>query len=100
MTKFNKQQLKALEKLCRIPLDPSEEEALLANLTKILAHMEQLNEVDTESVKPCSHVIKNTSAPLREDKPERLISRGEFLKNAPQHIGGMIKVPQVIKDQL
>lgn len=99
MTKFNKGQLKTLEKLCKIPLDAREEEILLANLNKILAHIEQLNEVDTENVKPCNHVIKNTKAPLREDEPERLIPRDQFLKSTPEHIGGMVKVPKVIKDQ-
>lgn len=98
MANFNEKQLKTLEKLCRLPLDPSEEETLLANLTKILTHIETLNEVDTEDVIPCNHVIKNTSAPLADDEPKRLIPRAEFLKNAPEHIGGMVKVPKVMKD--
>jgi len=99
MTKFDKEQLKTLGKLSRIPLSSEEEALLLSNLTKILSYVDKLNEIDTEKTPPCSHVIQNTSAPLRDDEPQRLIPREEFLKNAPDHIGGMIKVPKVIKDQ-
>lgn len=97
---FDRNQLKALQKLARIRLSEEEEEALLTSLTSILAYVEQLNEIDTEGVDPCSHVIENVSAPLREDEPERLIPRADFLKNAPDNVGGMIKVPSVIKDEL
>jgi aspartyl-tRNA(Asn)/glutamyl-tRNA(Gln) amidotransferase subunit C len=100
MTIFDKQTLQALGKLARIHLNSSEEEVLLENLTKIVSFINVLNEVDTKGVPPCSHVIKHMRAPMREDEPQRLIPREDFLKNAPDHIGGMIKVPKVIKDQL
>lgn len=97
---FDRDQLKNLEKLARIRLSPEEEEKFLTSLKNILAHIEQLKEVNTEGVEPCSHVIEHVQAPLREDEPERLIPREEFLKNAPDHVGGMIKVPKVMKDEL
>lgn len=100
MKDFDKEQLKALQKLCRIRLEPNEEERFTANLQHILNMIESLKEVDTKGIEPCSRVIENMTAPLRDDEPERLIPREEFLKGAPDQIGGMIKVPKVMKDEL
>lgn len=100
MKDFDKEQLKALQKLCRIRLEPAEEDRFVQNLQHILKMIESLKEVDTKGVEPCSHVIENVIAPMREDDAERLISREDFLKGAPDQIGGMIKVPKVIKDEL
>ncbi len=97
---MDEKQLKDLQKLARIDLSEEEEKKLLCNLKDILVHVEEMNEVDTEGVEPCSHVIKGVTAPMRDDEEERLIPREEFLKNAPEHIGGMIRVPKVIKDEL
>ncbi len=97
---MDEKQIKNLQKLARIALSPQEEERLLSNLKKILSHVEHLNEVDTDGVEPCRYVIEGTTTPLREDEPKRLIEREEFLRNAPEHIGGMIRVPKVIKDEL
>lgn len=100
MSKLSKDELQSIKKLCRIEVSGEEEETLLTNLGKILEFVKTLEEVDTEGVEPCYHVIPNTKAPLREDVPQRLIPRDVFLKGAPEHVGGMIKVPKVIKDQL
>lgn len=97
---MDEKQLQNLQKLARIDLSDDEEKKLLTNLKNILAHVEEMNEVDTKGVEPCSHVIESVYAPLRDDEPKRLIPRDEFLKNAPEHIGGMIRVPKVIKDEL
>ena len=97
---MNEQKLKNLQKLARIALSLEEEKRLLNNLKNILLHVEKMQEVDTETVEPCSHVIDGVDAPLRNDEPKRLIPRDEFLKNAPDHIGGMIRVPRVIKEEL
>ncbi len=97
---MDEKQLKNLQRLARIALSEEEEKKFLTNLKNILSHVEKMNEVDTEGVEPCAHVIEGVTAPLREDVPERLIPRDQFLKNAPEHIGGMIRVPKVLKDEL
>ncbi|HCJ83322.1 MAG TPA: Asp-tRNA(Asn)/Glu-tRNA(Gln) amidotransferase subunit GatC, partial [Parachlamydiales bacterium] len=48
-------------------------------------------------VAPCNHVLPQLKNVLREDRAQETLSREEFLKNAPQHIGGMIRVPPVIR---
>ena len=100
MSSFEQKQLHSLEKLSRIKLTPQEGEKLSSNLKRVLDYVAILNEVDTSEIEPCSHVLESMTAPLREDVPKRLVSRKEFLDNAPQHVGGMIKVPKVMKDQL
>ena len=97
---MDQKQIKNLQKLARIDLSEEEEKELLTNLQNILVHVDKMKEVDTEGVEPCYHVIAGTTAPLRSDTAERLIERDEFLKNAPEHIGGMVRVPKVMKDEL
>ncbi len=97
---MDEKQLKNLQKLARIALSPEEEKKLLSNLKNILSHVAQLSEVNTEGVEPCRYVTEEVSAPLRNDESKRLIERDVFLKNAPDHVGGMIRVPKVIKDEL
>ena len=92
-------ELKALKRLSKLQLTDFEEVNLLRNLQNILSAVESLNEVDTSNTKPCCHVLEEMQAPLREDIPERLLARDLFLKQAPEKIAGMLKVPPVIKEE-
>ena len=96
MADLNKETIKKLTQLCRIDCTEEEQEAILIDLQKILQYIEQLQEINTENVLPCNHVLQMTSV-LREDEIGELLDREVFLANAPSHIGGMIKVPPVIK---
>ena len=90
--------LSHLKKLCRIDCTPQEEAELLSRLTRVLDYMGQLNEVDTEGVKPCRFVLRSMlKNRMREDEVKDLLPRDQFLSNAPDQIGGMVRVPQVLK---
>jgi aspartyl-tRNA(Asn)/glutamyl-tRNA(Gln) amidotransferase subunit C len=94
MPQFDMNQLK---KLCRIEFSKEEEQSLEESLNRVLEYVHKLNEVDTENVKPCRFVhpsLHNTT--LREDIPKEPLSREQFLSNAPDQIGGMIKTPPVL----
>lgn len=97
MANFEKNSIKKLTKLCRIHCSEEEEEALFKDLQKILNYMEQLNEVDTSEVLPCHHVLEDIVNVMREDKVGPTLPREAFLENAPSHIGGMIRVPNILK---
>lgn len=100
MADFDKQTLAHLKRLCRIDCDEDEENDILQSLTRILEYVEQLNEVQTETAKPCSYVQNGMSRNRwREDIPETSLTREEFLANAPDQIAGMIRVPPVLKPQ-
>ena len=98
MADINKETVRYLAKLCRIACTEEQEEALLHDMQKIIGYIELLDEIDTEGLAPCNNVSESLiQAPLREDLTGDVLSREEFLKNAPQHIGGLIRVPQVLK---
>jgi aspartyl-tRNA(Asn)/glutamyl-tRNA(Gln) amidotransferase subunit C len=97
MAHFDEKDLLKLAKLSRIECSEEEQKKLLHNLKNILAYVEQLKEVDTEGVPPCSHVLETLVNVMREDEVGATLSRDLFLSNAPAHTGGMIRVPPVIK---
>ena len=99
MANLDKETLKNLTKLCRIDCTEEEQEALLIDLKKILNYVEQLTEVDVTNVPPCNHVLEDIVNVTREDAIGKTLSREAFLSNAPSQVGGMIKVPTVIKQK-
>lgn len=100
MSKFNRKDLEHLKKLCRIDCSPEEDADIEASLIRVLSYMDQLSEVDTEGVRTCRFVLRSMmKQSLRDDEPKDLLSRDAFLANAPDQIGGMIRVPPVLKPQ-
>ena len=97
MTGFDEKELDKLAKLCHIECTEEEKKALHQQLVSILNYVEQLKEVDTCGVEPCYSVLETLTNPMRDDKVEETLSREVFLANAPAHVGGMIRVPPVIK---
>ncbi len=97
MTKFDEKDLEKLAKLCRIECTEDEKKSLHNHLANVLKYVEQLNEVDTHGVEPCYRVLETLSNVMREDEIGETLARELFLANAPAHVGGMIRVPPVIK---
>lgn len=97
MPDLDESALDNLVKLSRIECTDEEKKALHAQLADVLRYIEQLNEVDTSGVEPCYRVLETLSNVLREDAIGETLPREEFLANAPAHVGGMIRVPPVIK---
>lgn len=97
MTKLDKDQIKYLTQLCRIDCTEEEQTKLLNDLGSILNYMEQLNDIDTSSVKPCFQVLEDVNNVTRQDEIGETMPREVFLANAPSQIGGLIRVPTVIK---
>lgn len=99
MSDLDTQTLENLKKLCRIDCTPSELEELRDSIKRVLDYVEQLGGIDTEGVIPCTHVLqmmlKNVT---REDVVGELLPREVFLANAPDQIGGMIRVPSILKE--
>ncbi len=97
MANLDRDTIKTLTKLSRIKCTEQEADLLLEKLTRVLKYVEQLNEVDVEDVEPCYQVHAGISAPMREDEIGKTLDTKDFLDNSPSHIGGMIRVPPVIK---
>ena len=65
MENFDKEKLKALEKLSRIKLSKKEEEKLLVELKRVISYIEMLDELDTENVSCCDFVLKGLEKNVR-----------------------------------
>lgn len=99
MANLDKKTIKTLTQLSRIDCSENEQDKLLEDLKKILHYVEQLDEIDTTHVPPCNHVLEDMANVMRDDVVGDVMPREVFLANAPSHIGGMIRVPPVIKQQ-
>lgn len=97
MAQLDKETIKQLSRLSRIECTEQEQEAIFADLKKILDYIEQLQEVDTHDTPPCCQVLEGMANVMREDVVGPVLDRQLFLANAPSHVGGMIRVPPVIK---
>jgi aspartyl-tRNA(Asn)/glutamyl-tRNA(Gln) amidotransferase subunit C len=97
MTQFTKETIKTLSQLCRIDCTEEEQEKYLKDMQSIFQYFEQLSEVDTDGVKPINHVLEAIVNVDREDAVGKTMPREEFIELAPSSIGGMIRVPTVIK---
>jgi aspartyl-tRNA(Asn)/glutamyl-tRNA(Gln) amidotransferase subunit C len=92
---IDKETIANLSRLTRIHCTEEEKKDLEINLKKIIKHADQLKEVDTDGVEPCNNVLFGVTCPLREDESKNSLSNEKFLKNSPDHVGGMIRVPPV-----
>ncbi len=97
MAELTKETIKYLSQLSRIHCTDEEAESLLKDLRRILDYVEHLNELDTEDVPACSHVIAGMANVMREDEIGETLPTEKFLANSPEHVGGMVKVPTVIQ---
>ena len=97
MAKFDKQTVRNLIQLSRIDCSEEEQERLLTDLQKILGYMEKLEEINTDDVPPCNQVLSEMNNVMRDDSVGATMPREDFLANAPSQIGGMIRIPTVMK---
>ncbi|AIQ76502.1 MULTISPECIES: Asp-tRNA(Asn)/Glu-tRNA(Gln) amidotransferase subunit GatC [Paenibacillus] len=83
-------------KLARLQLSPEEEATFTEQMNAILQYAEKLNELDTENVKPTTHVLQVSNV-MREDVVKDSLTQEEALLNAPDDEDGHFKVPAVLE---
>ncbi|RLQ93748.1 Asp-tRNA(Asn)/Glu-tRNA(Gln) amidotransferase subunit GatC [Falsibacillus albus] len=96
MSRISKDEVKHVAHLARLEFSEQEVEKFTNQLDAIIGFAEQLNELDTSSVEPTSHVLDMKNV-MREDKPTKGLPREEVLKNAPDHQDGQVRVPSVLE---
>jgi aspartyl-tRNA(Asn)/glutamyl-tRNA(Gln) amidotransferase subunit C len=79
-------------KLARLKVTDGEVDRMAEELSKILGHVETMNELDLEGVEPTSHVVDLTNV-LREDVPRPGLAREQALEQAPDAAEGGFRVP-------
>ncbi|OOR91913.1 asparaginyl/glutamyl-tRNA amidotransferase subunit C [Moraxella caviae] len=82
--------------LSRLAVDTAQAESYAKDISKILAMMDTLSQVDTDGVLPLAN-IHEACQTLRPDVPNADIDRDGFQKVAPNVAGGLYLVPQVIE---
>ena len=88
--------VRRVARLARIAEPPERLEALAAELSGIMAWIEQLNEVDTEGVAPMTSAVE-ARLPLREDVVAEGDQAQAILANAPRRAGDFFVVPKVVE---
>ena len=93
---IDKDKIKHVSKLARISIDERKIDSLTKDLSSIFKFIEQLNELNTDNVKPLSSILNE---PLRSRKDE--INDGKIrekiLGNSPQKNEEFFVVPKVIE---
>lgn len=97
MSELNEEKIKQLSQLCRIAVSEKDVPILAEQLKRVIDYIEQLKEVDVSHLSPYAHIEAQEVISLRDDIVEDSLSREKFLANAPDTIGGMVKVPPVIQ---
>ncbi len=92
---IDENQVRHVAKLSRLKLSSEELALFSGQLNSILDYINQLNEVDTESVRPMSHPLDLHNI-FREDAVAESLPRGEALANAPKKRDGFFVVPPVL----
>ncbi len=97
--KIDEAQVRQVAKLSRLDLTDDEVAQFSSELSAILAYIEKLNELDTDSVEPLAHCLPIHNV-FREDIIKDSLGSEKALANAPQRHEEYFKVPKIFEDSL
>jgi len=89
---IERDQVLHVARLARLKLTDDEVDRMAGEMSKILEHVEQMNELDLEGVEPTSHVVELQNV-LRDDVPRESLPRDRALEQAPDPAQGGFRVP-------
>jgi aspartyl-tRNA(Asn)/glutamyl-tRNA(Gln) amidotransferase subunit C len=85
-----------IARLARIRVTDEEKTSLAAELSQVMAWVDELQTVDTEGVEPLTSVV-GARLKTRPDIVTLNITRDEVLANAPEAMAGFFTVPKVVE---
>ena len=94
--KLDTNTINKIAKLARIKLSDEEAKDLLKDMNSILDWVEQLNEVNTDSIEPLAN-ISSSSLPKRKDESKDVNASDEILQNSPDKLEWYFAVPKVVE---
>ena len=89
---IDRDQVLHVAKLARLRLSDEEVDRMAPELSKILEHVERMDELDLDGVEPTTHVVELQNV-LREDVPRPGLSQERALEQAPDEADGGFRVP-------
>ena len=81
--KINDELVQHIAHLARLEFEGDELNEIKGDMSKIIGFMDKLSELDTEDVEPLIFMTDKVNV-LREDKPERILTSEDALRNAPK----------------
>jgi aspartyl-tRNA(Asn)/glutamyl-tRNA(Gln) amidotransferase subunit C len=91
---LSRDEVRHVAMLARLGLEPGDEEFYAEQLSGILAHIDRLQQLDTDSIPPTAQVVEVANT-LREDVPRPGLSQADALANAPAAVDGFFRVPSI-----
>ena len=82
--------------LARLELSDDELARLTEQLNAILGHFQALQALDTRDIPPTSHVVALENV-WRDDEVQPSLPPEEALRNAPDRIADLFRVPRVVE---
>lgn len=92
---LNREDVQKVAHLARLELTDAETDAFTGQLAQILDYVEQLNELDTDSIAPTAHAIDMRNV-TRPDTLESYEHREDMLNAAPAREGDFFRVPKIM----
>jgi aspartyl-tRNA(Asn)/glutamyl-tRNA(Gln) amidotransferase subunit C len=93
--KVDKETIRKIAHLSRLEFDEKAEQSLLQDVNKILDWVEKLKEIDTENVKPLTHMSEEVNI-LREDVVANMLKHEDALINGPKKDSDYFRVPKFL----
>ena len=92
---LTRQEVEKVSLLARLRLTSDELDRMTVQMGQIVAYVESLTELDTESVEPMAHALDVANV-FAADELRASLSRDEALANAPHHDREFYLVPAVL----
>lgn len=93
---FDRSEVEKIAHLARLHINAAEADEITSRITDILALIDQMQSVDTDSVEALAHPLDVTQR-LRPDAVTEENRRDELQKLAPASEAGLYLVPKVIE---
>ena len=85
-----------IARLARIRVTEDEKTSLAAELSQVMAWVDELQSVDTDGVEPLTSVV-GARLKTRPDVVTLNVTRDDILANAPEPMAGFFTVPKVVE---
>ena len=93
---LSREQVRHVAMLARIGLEPGEEEFYARQLSGILAHIDRMSRLDTDSIPATAQVVEIETI-LREDEPRPSLEQARAIENAPASQDGFLLVKAILE---
>lgn len=99
MSKLTKKDVEHIARLGKLNLSDEEKDKFAGQLSSVLGYVEQLNEVDTDSVEPTAQVTGLNNIFSEDEVNKSEITKDDIKKNAPKFENDAFVVPGVFNTE-